>query len=216
MLTSTYRLPHDVRDRLAAALKPLRNRDACMALATFIGRFWTAPQRARPAVRARPAGARSRRSARPDRGPRERRDPGAGARRISRAMPASGRTTKPRRRACTASPSPSRSRSTIGGVRARQQAGCRRRVDGVHGVALGWSAPRHIRPCCGPPRPSRQHGLRTRPNGWREEAPEGRSIWVSTVPRIQSPSWRRPWTAGGRRSKRLLQLAKPGFNRAGS
>ena len=42
---STYRLPHDVRDRLAAALKPLRNRDACMALATFIGRFWTAPKR---------------------------------------------------------------------------------------------------------------------------------------------------------------------------
>jgi hypothetical protein len=40
-----YRLPHDVRDRLAAALKPLRNRDACMALATFIGRFWTAPKR---------------------------------------------------------------------------------------------------------------------------------------------------------------------------
>ena len=39
-----YRLPHDVRDRLAAALKP-RNRDACMALATFIGRFWTAPTR---------------------------------------------------------------------------------------------------------------------------------------------------------------------------
>jgi hypothetical protein len=42
---SSYRLPHDVRDRLAAALKPLRNRDACMALATFIGRFWTAPKR---------------------------------------------------------------------------------------------------------------------------------------------------------------------------
>jgi len=40
-----YHLPHDVRDRLAAALKPLRNRDACMALATFIGRFWTAPRR---------------------------------------------------------------------------------------------------------------------------------------------------------------------------
>src|SRR3954469_4353407 len=41
----SYRLPHDVRDRLAAALKPLRNRDACMALATFIARFWTAPKR---------------------------------------------------------------------------------------------------------------------------------------------------------------------------
>ena len=45
MLKSTYRLPHDVRDRLAAALKPLRNRDACMALATFIARFWTAPRK---------------------------------------------------------------------------------------------------------------------------------------------------------------------------
>jgi hypothetical protein len=45
LLTSTYRLPRDVRDRLAAALKPLRNRDACMALATFIARFWTAPKR---------------------------------------------------------------------------------------------------------------------------------------------------------------------------
>src|SRR5215203_3711241 len=45
LLTSTYRLPRDVRDRLSAALKPLRNRDACMALATFIARFWTAPKR---------------------------------------------------------------------------------------------------------------------------------------------------------------------------
>jgi hypothetical protein len=45
LLASTYRLPHDVRDRLAAALKPLRNRDACMALATFIARFWTAPRK---------------------------------------------------------------------------------------------------------------------------------------------------------------------------
>jgi hypothetical protein len=42
---NSYRLPHDVRDRLAAALKPLRNRDACLALATFIARFWTAPKR---------------------------------------------------------------------------------------------------------------------------------------------------------------------------
>jgi hypothetical protein len=41
----SYRLPHNVRDRLAAALKPLRNRDACMALATFIARFWTAPRK---------------------------------------------------------------------------------------------------------------------------------------------------------------------------
>ena len=44
-MMSTYRLPHDVRDRLAAALKPLRNRDACMALASFVGRFWSAPRK---------------------------------------------------------------------------------------------------------------------------------------------------------------------------
>src|SRR3954454_24532737 len=42
---STYRLPHDARDRLAAALKPLRNRDACMALASFVARFWSAPRK---------------------------------------------------------------------------------------------------------------------------------------------------------------------------
>ena len=35
-----YRLPHDVRDRLAAALAPYRNRDAAFALATFLARFW--------------------------------------------------------------------------------------------------------------------------------------------------------------------------------
>src|SRR3954469_12373344 len=40
-----YRLPHDVRDRLAAALAPYRNRDAAFALATFLGRFWTAPRK---------------------------------------------------------------------------------------------------------------------------------------------------------------------------
>src|SRR3954454_10753816 len=40
-----YRLPHDVRDRLAAALAPYRNRDAAFALATFLGRFWSAPMR---------------------------------------------------------------------------------------------------------------------------------------------------------------------------
>src|SRR4051794_26365981 len=42
---STYRLPHDVRDRLAAALKPLRNCDACLALASFVARFWSAPRK---------------------------------------------------------------------------------------------------------------------------------------------------------------------------
>jgi len=40
-----YRLPHDVRDRLAAALKPYRNRDADYDLATFLGRFWSSPAR---------------------------------------------------------------------------------------------------------------------------------------------------------------------------
>src|SRR4051794_25379326 len=40
-----YRLAHDVRDRLAAALMPYRNRDAAFALATFLGRFWSTPAR---------------------------------------------------------------------------------------------------------------------------------------------------------------------------
>src|SRR3954447_3321534 len=40
-----YRLPHDVRDRLAAALAPFRNRDAAFALAVFLGRFWSIPAR---------------------------------------------------------------------------------------------------------------------------------------------------------------------------
>src|SRR5215213_5299500 len=40
-----YRLPASVRDRLASALAGRRNKDACLALATFIGRFWTAPRR---------------------------------------------------------------------------------------------------------------------------------------------------------------------------
>src|SRR3954468_1781618 len=40
-----YRLPYDVRDRLAAALAPFRNRDAAFALATFLGRFWSTPAR---------------------------------------------------------------------------------------------------------------------------------------------------------------------------
>ena len=40
-----YRLPHDIRDRLAAALTPYRNRDAAYDLATFLGRFWSSPAR---------------------------------------------------------------------------------------------------------------------------------------------------------------------------
>src|SRR3982750_2061911 len=40
-----YRLPRDVRDRLTAALAPFRNRDAAFVLATFLGRFWSMPNR---------------------------------------------------------------------------------------------------------------------------------------------------------------------------
>src|SRR5215207_11318242 len=36
-----YRLPHEVRDRLIAALLPFRNRDAAFALAVFLARFWS-------------------------------------------------------------------------------------------------------------------------------------------------------------------------------
>src|SRR3712207_6577438 len=43
--TGPYRLPHDVRDRLAAALGAYRNRDAAFALAVFLGRFWSTPAR---------------------------------------------------------------------------------------------------------------------------------------------------------------------------
>ncbi len=41
----TYRLPHDVRDRLVAALAPFRNREAAFALALFLARFWSMPAR---------------------------------------------------------------------------------------------------------------------------------------------------------------------------
>jgi hypothetical protein len=34
-----------VRDRLTAALAPYRNRDAALALAVFLGRFWSTPNR---------------------------------------------------------------------------------------------------------------------------------------------------------------------------
>src|SRR3954449_12358547 len=40
-----YRFPHDVRDHLATALRPFRNRDAAFALVTFLGRFWSTPNR---------------------------------------------------------------------------------------------------------------------------------------------------------------------------
>jgi hypothetical protein len=38
-----YRLPQDVRDRLAAALAPFRNREAAFALAVFLARYWSMP-----------------------------------------------------------------------------------------------------------------------------------------------------------------------------
>lgn len=40
-----YRLPHEIRDRLATALEPYRNREAAFTLATFIARFWSVPGR---------------------------------------------------------------------------------------------------------------------------------------------------------------------------
>jgi hypothetical protein len=40
-----YRLPHDVRDRLQAALAPFRNREAAYELAVFLGRFWSMASR---------------------------------------------------------------------------------------------------------------------------------------------------------------------------
>jgi hypothetical protein len=40
-----YRLPHEVRDRLASALASYRNRDAAFALAIFLARFWSMPSR---------------------------------------------------------------------------------------------------------------------------------------------------------------------------
>jgi hypothetical protein len=40
-----YRLPHEVRDRLAASLAPFRNREAAYCLAVFLARFWSVPGR---------------------------------------------------------------------------------------------------------------------------------------------------------------------------
>lgn len=40
-----YRLPKSVRDGLGALLAPFRNREAAFALATFLGRYWTSPDR---------------------------------------------------------------------------------------------------------------------------------------------------------------------------
>jgi hypothetical protein len=40
-----YRLPHEVKDRLASSLAPFRNRAPAHALAVFLGRFWSMPGR---------------------------------------------------------------------------------------------------------------------------------------------------------------------------
>ena len=45
MMTHVYRLPRPVRDRLEAALSGRKNAPACLALATWLARFWSAPRR---------------------------------------------------------------------------------------------------------------------------------------------------------------------------
>lgn len=40
-----YRLPHEARDRLMAALMGRKNREAAFALAVFLARFWSTPDR---------------------------------------------------------------------------------------------------------------------------------------------------------------------------
>jgi len=42
---SPYALPRTIMERLTALLAPFRNRDSALALATMIGRFWSAPAR---------------------------------------------------------------------------------------------------------------------------------------------------------------------------
>jgi hypothetical protein len=41
----TYRLPHEIRDRLALALTPYKNREAAFTLAIFLARYWSVPGR---------------------------------------------------------------------------------------------------------------------------------------------------------------------------
>lgn len=51
-----YRLPREIEGRLVVALAPLKNRDACFALASFLGRYHSAPGRLeRPLVVCRQA-----------------------------------------------------------------------------------------------------------------------------------------------------------------
>ncbi|KMO13891.1 hypothetical protein SQ03_20865 [Methylobacterium platani JCM 14648] len=44
-MTCAYRLPRSVADRLETALRGRKNAAACFALATWLGRFWSAPRR---------------------------------------------------------------------------------------------------------------------------------------------------------------------------
>src|SRR3954464_3338366 len=44
-MAGPYRLPRDAWDQLVSALAPARNRDAALALAVFLGRFWSTPNR---------------------------------------------------------------------------------------------------------------------------------------------------------------------------
>jgi hypothetical protein len=44
-MTCAYRLPRSVADRLETALGGRKNAAACLALATWLGRFWSAPRR---------------------------------------------------------------------------------------------------------------------------------------------------------------------------
>jgi hypothetical protein len=44
-MTCAYRLPRSVADRLETALRGRKNAAACLALATWLGRFWSAPRR---------------------------------------------------------------------------------------------------------------------------------------------------------------------------
>ena len=136
-----YRLPHDVRDRLAAALAPFRNRDAAFALATFLGRFWSTPARLLAAF---PIDRRELADAcrpRPDGGPRARRDPGAGGGRVPR--PGGGLRLDAQADAGRAAPQAGAvhvRELTTARCSARPTGGLRRPVSGVRGSARSGPA----------------------------------------------------------------------------
>lgn len=45
MPVGPYKLPPDVQERLTVALRDFRNREAALALAVFLGRYWSTPAR---------------------------------------------------------------------------------------------------------------------------------------------------------------------------